>query len=115
MSPLHQTLVSLDSETVAAGGGDLVVAVRGQRRRVHVDRARGHVAAVVHLVDAGVACHVVDAGVRGDRDAEVPRDVEGGLLREPFDAGQVEGDLEAEHVALAVEPAGVEVTELRRG
>ena len=100
---------------VAAGGGDLVVAVRGQGGRVHVDRARGHVAAVVHLVDADVAGHVADARVRGDRDAEVPGDVEGGLLREAFDAGQVEGDLEAEHVALAVEPAAVEVAELRRG
>ena len=92
-----------------------MVAVGGQRGRVHVDRARRHVAAVVHLVDAHVAGDVVDARVGGDRDAEVAGDVEGGLLREPLDAGQVEGDLEAEHVALAVEPAGVEVAELGRG
>ena len=97
----------------AAGRGDLVVRVRGQRCRVHVDGSRGHVAAVVHLVDADVGGHVPHAGVRGDVHAEVAGDVEGRLLREALDAGQVEGDLEAEHVALAVDPAGVEVAELR--
>ena len=80
---------------------------------MHVDGARGHVAAVVHLVDADVGGHGPHAGVRGDVHAEVAGDLEGRLLREALDAGQVEGDLEAEHVALAVDPAGVEVAELR--
>src|SRR6185312_3691925 len=98
-----------------AGRGDLVVAVRGQRRRVHIGRARGHEPVVVHLVDADVAGDLPHAGVGGDLDPEVARHLERRLLREALDAGQVEGDLERQHVALAVEPARVEVAELRRG
>src|SRR6202042_3138270 len=73
----------------------------------------GHVPAVVHLVDAGVTGDLPHARVRRYRHTEVACDIESRLLREALDARQVEGDLEAEHVALAVDPAGVEVAELR--
>ena len=52
--------------------------------------------------------------MRGHWHTEVTGDVEGRLLREALDTRQVKGDLEAEHVALAVDPAGIEVAELRR-
>ena len=93
-----------------------MVGVGGQRRGVHVDRLRGAEAVLVHVPDARVEGDAVHPGVRGDRHAHLPGHLERGLLRERrVVAGDVEGDREPLHVALAVEPADVEVPELRRG
>ena len=83
---------------------------------MHVDRLRGAEAVLVHPPNARVQGDPVHPGMGGDRHAHLPRHLERGLLRERrVVTGDVEGDREPEHVALAVEPAHVEVAELRRG
>ncbi|MFL6130332.1 MAG: hypothetical protein ACJ73E_14870, partial [Mycobacteriales bacterium] len=61
------------------------------------------------------AIESLDAGVRGDRRAELAGHLEGGPLREGRVAGDVEGHGEAEHVVARGDPPRHEVAELRPG
>lgn len=79
-----------------------------------VHRLRGHEAVLVHQADAIVVGGAPHPGVGGDGDAQFAGHLEGGLLGEGGVARDVEGELEAEHV-VAVDAAGDEVAELRRG
>ena len=97
-----------------AGGRDPLVGVGAERRGVHVDRLGRREPVLVHEPDAVVVGRAPDAGVGGDRDAELAGHLERGLLGEGRVAGDVEGHLEAEHVA-AVDAAGDEVAELLGG
>ena len=99
----------------AAGGRDPLVGVGAQRRRVHVDGLRGREAVLVHQPDAVVVRRAPDAGVRGHREAEVAGHLERRLLRERRVAGDVEGQLEAEHVAGAGTASLEEVADGRVG
>ena len=85
-----------------------MVGVVRQRRRVHVDGLRRHEAVVVHEPDAGVVRGAPDAGVRGDRQAELPGDLEGRPLGERRVARDVERQLQAEQVAGLVTPPAQE-------
>ena len=96
-----------------AGRRDPVVGVAGESGRVDVDGLRGHEAALVHQPDAVVVRRAPDAGVRGDRNAELARDLEGSPLRERRVTGHVERHLETEHVVAGREAAADELAELR--
>ena len=86
----------------AAGGGDALVRVGGEGGRVHVDVFRGHEPVLVHQPDAVVVGGAPHPGVGGDGQAELAGHLEGRLLREGRVAGDVEGDLEAEHLVRGV-------------
>jgi hypothetical protein len=90
-----------------------VIGVLGQRRGVDVDVLRRHEAVLVHQPDVVVVCRAPYAGVRGDRHAELARDLERRLLGELGVARDVERHVEAEHVAAATEPPVDEALEVR--
>ena len=123
-SALHHTLVSIDRDTGmpcfaaprwtgspaphsarsrsrprrTAGGGDAVVGVRRQGRRVHVacSGVMKPFSYISRMPSSFVAPQTPAWVVTGE--AEVAGDLERGLLRELRVAGDVEGQLQAEHV-----------------
>ena len=113
---LARTLLALGGDGHrASAGGDPVVGVLVQCRGMDVDRLGGRIAVVVDEPDAVVVGGAPDAGVRGDRRAEVAGDLEGGTFRERRIARDVERHLEAEHVVARREPPAHERAELRPG
>ncbi|SHJ98043.1 hypothetical protein SAMN05443637_101409 [Pseudonocardia thermophila] len=99
----------------AAAGGDAVVGVGGERRRVHEDARLVQEPGLVGEPDAVVVGRAPDTGVRGDGDAQLARHLVGGPLRELRVPGHVERHLEAEHVVAGLDDALGERREVRRG
>ena len=82
----------------AAARRDALVRVLGQRRGVDVGDVRRHEAVLPHQPDAVVVGRAPHAGVRRHPQAELAGGLERALLGELRIAGDVEGQLQPEHV-----------------